>query len=112
MLVDREPDPETQAMLTQMWRLQEAEENLNEWGPVVNGDTGTASLRAFQAEVLGCELYLKLVRDRALLEQFQSDETAAAFWQDPLDGLADAFGASIDIRPASLRARGLLRDPI
>jgi hypothetical protein len=105
--------PEARGILSDIYDLRSAEEHLNEWEGVLGGRGNperVALLRAYQAEVLACFAFRHLLENPALLQNFGSDATTSAFWARTNPTPAQAWGRTIDITEAGLRASQRLSD--
>jgi len=105
--------PAARAILSDIYDLRSAEEHLNEWQGVLGGRGNpetVALLLAYQSEVLACFAFRHLLENPALLQQFESDATTSAFWGQTNPTPAQAWGQTIDITEAGLRASGRLSD--
>jgi hypothetical protein len=103
--------PQTRVILEAIFDLRSAEEHLNEWQHVLGTGAGAeeaAVLHSYQAEVLACFVYRRLLEVPTLLPEFETDATTDAFWRRTNPTPGAAWGQTIDITEAGLRASGRL----
>lgn len=97
---------ETRQVLKEIYDLRCAEEHLNEWQPCLAAHSDAedvAALRSYQAEVLACFVYRRILGDAGLRAEFATDATTATFWNRTDPSPARTWGAQCDIREDALR---------
>jgi hypothetical protein len=87
-------------VLEQLYDLRSATEHLNDYEPILSDESdpeGVAFKRAYQAELLACGIYKRILHGRELRDHFATDDSTATFWRRPDDEIKRAWGEPLTI---------------
>ncbi len=96
------PGEDTRALLLEAFEMRSDTEHLNPWDEAVQNYPADQREdvcwhRTRQIEQLACEAYSRLLRNKALQEQFRTQTTIAAFWKLPDGQRRVLWGKPLDI---------------
>jgi hypothetical protein len=102
------PSPTTRKVLEEIYDLRSATEHLNDWElalPDVPDQQRVrcAELRAYQAERLAGDIYIRVLSDPTLLQDFQDDASTDAFWSLQDHECRRRWGTPIDLTRLELQ---------
>lgn len=93
---------ENREWLLELYDLRSATEHMNDYRAIL-GHHGarwddTATLRAYEAQVLASQVYLRLAESAALRGRFNGDATSEQFWRMLEADQQNEWGAPFDVR--------------
>lgn len=87
---------DTRALLQEAFDMRSDTEHLNPWDEAVRTED-VCWQRTRQIEHLACDAYSRVLRNVALMDQFRTEATIAAFWRLPDDQKLALWGKPLDI---------------
>jgi hypothetical protein len=93
---------ENRKWLLELYDLRSATEHMNDYRAILGHHRSrwddTATLRAYEAQVLASQVYLRLAESAALRGRFNGDATSEQFWRMLEADQQNEWGAPFDVR--------------